>query len=86
METAGANMKNTAVVGSRIRALRESKKITAEQVAERSGLSLEQLDRIENDMNLPSLTPLIRIARALGVRLGTFLDDSDSLGPDPTTT
>jgi transcriptional regulator with XRE-family HTH domain len=81
METAGANMKNTAVVGSRIRALRESKKITAEQVAERSGLSLEQLDRIENDMNLPSLTPLIRIARALGVRLGTFLDDSDSLGP-----
>jgi quercetin dioxygenase-like cupin family protein len=30
---------------------------------------------------LPSLAPLIKIARALGVRLGTFLDDSDQLGP-----
>lgn len=74
-------MRNTATVGSRIKSIRESKKITAEQVAERSGLTLEQLDRIENDRNLPSLAPLVKIARAIGVRLGTFLDDSDNLGP-----
>ena len=49
--------------------------------AERSGLSVEQITSIENDQNLPSLGPLIKIARALGVRLGTFLDDSDALGP-----
>lgn len=36
---------------------------------------------IENDQYLPSLGPLIKIARALGVRLGTFLDDNDELGP-----
>ncbi|MDA3927907.1 MAG: cupin domain-containing protein [Prolixibacteraceae bacterium] len=27
------------------------------------------------------MSPLIKIARALGVRLGTFLDDHDQLGP-----
>ena len=30
---------------------------------------------------IPSLSPLIKIARALGVRLGTFLDDSEEIGP-----
>ena len=74
-------MANTVTVGSRIKSLRESKSITPEQVAERSGLTLDQLARIESDKNLPSLSPLIKIARALGVRLGTFLDDNDSLGP-----
>ena len=52
-----------------------------EQVAERSGLSVDQIDRIESNENLPSLAPLIKIARVLGVRLGTFLDDSEHLGP-----
>jgi transcriptional regulator with XRE-family HTH domain len=75
------NMGNTITVGSRIKSLRESKNITPAQVAERSGLTLDQLDGIEDDRYLPSLSPLIKIARALGVRLGTFLDDSDNLGP-----
>jgi transcriptional regulator with XRE-family HTH domain len=74
-------MATTITVGSRIKSLRESKSITAEQVAERSGLTLDQLEIIESDKNLPSLSPLIKISRALGVRLGTFLDDSDNLGP-----
>lgn len=81
MENTEMKTSNTVTVGSRIKSIRESKNITAEQVAERSGLTLEQLARIESDKNLPSLAPLIKIARALGVRLGTFLDDSDSLGP-----
>lgn len=72
--------KNT-VVGSKIKGIRESKSLSLEEIAERSGLSVEQVNSIENDENLPSLGPLIKIARALGVRLGTFLDDSDALGP-----
>jgi len=52
-----------------------------EEISERSGLSLEQIASVENDVNLPSLGPLIKIARALGVRLGTFMDDNDALGP-----
>ena len=68
-------------VGSKIKGIRESKNISIEEVSERSGLSTEQINSIETDQNLPSLGPLIKIARALGVRLGTFLDDSDALGP-----
>src|ERR1035437_7756915 len=37
-------------------------------------------DRAERN-HLPSLGHLIKVARALGVRLGTFLDDMDQLGP-----
>ncbi|MDP4277809.1 MAG: XRE family transcriptional regulator [Bacteroidota bacterium] len=74
-------MGNVISVGSKIKSIRESKQISAEQLAERSGLSLEQIERIEGNINLPSLAPLLKIARALGVRLGTFLDDNDNLGP-----
>ena len=70
-----------SIVGSKIKALRETKNLTVEEIAERSNLSVEQVTSIENDEHLPSLGPLIKIARALGVRLGTFLDDNDELGP-----
>ena len=68
-------------VGHKIKSIRESKNLSVEEIAERSGLSAEQIISIENDQNLPSLGPLIKIARALGVRLGTFMDDNDALGP-----
>lgn len=74
-------MNNHSVVGTKIKGLRETKNLTLEEIAERSGLSVEQIQGIENDVNLPSLGPLIKIARALGVRLGTFMDDNDALGP-----
>ena len=74
-----ANRQN--FVGSKIKGIRETKRLSVEEVAERSGLSTEQINSIENEQNLPSLGPLIKVARALGVRLGTFLDDNDGLGP-----
>jgi len=74
-------MSESIIVGEKIKSLRESKNITREEMAERSSLSLEQIVSIEEDVNLPSLAPLIKIARVLGVRLGTFLDDSADLGP-----
>jgi transcriptional regulator with XRE-family HTH domain len=69
------------IVGGKIKTLRESKSITIEELTERSGLTLEQVERIENNIDIPSLAPLIKIARVLGVRLGTFLDDHDETGP-----
>ena len=72
---------NQTVIGSKIKGIRETKNISVEEVAERSGLTADQINSIENDQTLPSLGPLIKIARALGVRLGTFMDDSDALGP-----
>ena len=72
---------NNSLVGAKIKRLRETKNLSIEEIAERSGLAVEQINSIETDQNLPSLGPLIKIARALGVRLGTFMDDNDALGP-----
>ena len=72
---------NHSIVGAKIKGLRETKNISIEEIAERSGLTVEQITSIETDQNLPSLGPLIKIARALGVRLGTFMDHNDALGP-----
>jgi transcriptional regulator with XRE-family HTH domain len=74
-------MSKSKNVGEKIKYLRESKNITREELSKRSGLDIDQIVSIEENTNLPSLAPLIKIARALGVRLGTFLDDNDELGP-----
>ena len=68
-------------VGGKIKQIREMKKVSLEELAERSGIEISMVQRIEQERNIPSLAPLVKIARALGVRLGTFLDDSDSYGP-----
>jgi len=68
-------------VGEKIKQIRELKKVSLEEMAERSGMDIALIEKIEEEKNVPSLAPLIKIARALGVRLGTFLDDSDSYGP-----
>ena len=67
-------------VGKKIRSLRESKQMEIEVLAERAQLTVDQVKAIENDGPLPGLAPLIKIARVLGVRLGTFLDDQQSVG------
>ena len=74
-------MDTSKIVGEKIKALREDKSISIEELAQRSGLAIEQIERIENNIDIPSLAPLIKIARVLGVRLGTFLDDQDEIGP-----
>lgn len=73
-------MDTDTTAGKKIRNLRESKNISLEEMVERTTLSKEQLMAIEEGNTLPSLAPLIKIARALGVRLGTFLDDSQNKG------
>ena len=74
-------MGSNKIIGAKIKSLRESKQLSIEEIAERSGLSVEQIERIEGNIDFPSLAPLIKIARVLGVRLGTFLDDQSELGP-----
>lgn len=68
-------------VGEKIKQIREMRKVSLDELAERSGMDISMVLKIEEGKNVPSLAPLIKIARALGVRLGTFLDDSDSYGP-----
>ena len=68
-------------IGNKVKQIREGINISREELAERSTLSIQQIEKIESNEIIPSLAPLIRIARALGVRLGTFMDDHGQLGP-----
>jgi len=74
-------MLGTTSVGEKIAQIRDSRKLSQAQLAERSELPEALIHRIEEGGFIPSLTPLIKIGRALGVRLGTFLDDVEHLGP-----
>jgi len=67
--------------GERIAELRKTYSISLETLAERSGLELNLIRRIEDGGFIPDLAPLLKISRALGVRLGTLLDDHEELGP-----
>ncbi|MDR2471454.1 MAG: XRE family transcriptional regulator, partial [Treponema sp.] len=67
--------------GERIIELCKTYSISMETLAERSGLDPVLIRRIEEEGLIPDLAPLMKIARALGVRLGTLLDDHEELGP-----
>ena len=71
--------KNTP--GKRIIELCKTYSVSLETLSERSGVQIELIRQIEEEEHIPDLAPLIKIARALGVRLGTLLDDHEDLGP-----
>ena len=67
-------------LGRKVRTVRESRKLSQQEMAERAALPAELVAKIEGDELVPSLSLLLRIARVLGVRLGTFLDDQENVG------
>ena len=69
------------LIGPRLRQLREHRELTVAALAERAGCSAEMIAALEAGELVPSLTPLFRLARGLGVRLGTLLDDHAQAGP-----
>ena len=71
----------TEKVGQRIRTYMQRKEISLEALSQQTGLETGFLSTIIEDDVYPSLGPLLKIARALGVRLGTFLDDQVSRDP-----
>jgi transcriptional regulator with XRE-family HTH domain len=71
----------THTPGERITELCKTYSISRETLAERSGLPAALIQKIEEEGLIPDLAPLIKISRALGVRLGTLLDDHEELGP-----
>lgn len=68
-------------LGKKIKQIRKNHEMSVEQLAAETHCSSEIIGNIESGELIPSLTPLIKIARALGVRLGTFLDDHPQTGP-----
>lgn len=62
-------MGNNKIIGAKIKNIRESKQLSIEEVAERSGLGIEQIERIEGNLDFPSFGPSYQ--NSTGIR-GTF--------------
>lgn len=62
-------------IGSRIKAARERKKITQEELAELLGMSTTHISVIERGVKPPKLETFIRIANALDVSADYLLMD-----------
>ncbi len=68
-------------LGTKISTLRTSLGLTQSELAERCSCETTLIEELESGKVAPSLAPLIKITRALGVRLGTLMDDDDAIGP-----
>jgi len=74
-------MKKNDTLGKRIRKYREGREVSRAQLAEATGLTEVFLESLEEDDVYPSIGPLQKVAQALGVRLGTFMDDKITQDP-----
>lgn len=74
-------MQEVNLIGSRIRQLREQRKYSVETLASQSSCAVDMIEALEAGELVPSLTPLMKLARGLGVRLGTLLDDQSESAP-----
>ncbi len=73
-------MDTKRLIGARIKSLRRGRGLTQEKVAERTGLSVNYLSRIERGLENPTLDTLLGLAKALKVEpldLFTFEHEAD---------
>ena len=71
-------------VGQRIRSFREKLELSVEALSQKTGIAESVINSIENGEVIPALGVLTKLSRALGQRLGTFMDDQ--FKPDPIIT
>ena len=68
-------------LGARIRKYREQLGLSQEQLAVNAGLDAGFVADVEDDLVYPPIGNIIKLSRALGQRVGTFMDDQ--FRPDP---
>ncbi len=61
-------------LGKRIKYLRENAHLTQEKLAEKSGISLDYLGKIEVCINKPGLKTLLKISNALEIPIKSLFD------------
>jgi transcriptional regulator with XRE-family HTH domain len=64
--------------GETVRRLRKQAGLSQEALAERADLSADFLGFIERGENVPTLTTILQLARALGVQPSKIIKDFDS--------
>lgn len=72
---------STKTVGERIASCRENLGMDVSTLAEKAGVEMSVIASIEKGEVLPALGVLTKISRALGLRLGTFMDDQFKMDP-----
>lgn len=70
----------SSLIGKIIGQLRDEQSLTVEELSQRSSISVEKITKIETGEITPSIGVMIKISRALGMRLGTLLDGHESSG------
>lgn len=57
-------MKSELTLGMKLKTLRNSKKMTLQEVSEKSGVSIVELSQIENDKNKPQMGTIKKLSKA----------------------
>lgn len=65
------------MIGERLKQIRREKKITQEELAEKSGVNRSYLSVVENGHSSPTVEVVEKLAQALGVNLWTLLSEVD---------
>jgi len=60
-------------LGERIREARDMRGLTLEDLSSRSGISVDALERVEMNRGIPPLGELIRLGKALEMKMGYFI-------------
>ena len=68
-------------LGARIKALRQSRNLTLDMLAERSGVSRAMISRVERGESSPTAALLDRVCAGLGIFLSALFRDENHAGP-----
>jgi transcriptional regulator with XRE-family HTH domain len=76
MPAKNADLKGLGL-GRKIRTIREAKKLSTEEVAERASLAPILISQIESDAVTPPVATLLKIAQALDTHIGDFFVEAE---------
>ena len=62
------------LLGKRIKTLRENAYLTQEKLAEKVGISLDYLGKIEVSINKPGIKTILKLANALDIPIKEFFE------------
>ncbi|MBP0447153.1 helix-turn-helix transcriptional regulator [Roseomonas sp. SSH11] len=68
-------------LGMRVRTLRAAARLTIREVAERSGIAISSISKIENNQLSPTYENILRLARGLGVDIAELFSDTRKESP-----
>lgn len=74
-------MSDATKIGRRIQSFREKLDMGIDDLATRTGLPVSLIKDIEGGTVSPALGVMVKVSRALGQRVGTFMDDQTAKDP-----